>query len=116
MNRKTGKFCLVGFKLSRIQEWMAVVKTEGRVIPWPRIAFALGAGVLTLGGVGKRRWRGRMKACMWCPVYNREAKACRPFAGSPIGCGCYMPFKALTRKNACWAQTVKPGGPWGFKD
>ncbi len=105
---------VMGLKWARVGQWLEVVEAEGRAAGWPRTAASLLGGVLGLGGVSKARWRSRIRRCMACPVYDRPRKACRPYAGSPLGCGCFMPFKALVKDRACWVRQVKPGIDIGF--
>ncbi len=62
-------------------------------------------GGLGLGGVSKRSWRQRIgRGCGSCAIYDRARHACRDTAGRGLGCGCWMPVKALVRdpRAACW--------------
>lgn len=51
-------------------------------------------------GVSKVEWIRRMKVCMKCPIYDNLYKACRL---GKMGCGCYVPFSNLVKKQ-CWSR------------
>lgn len=98
---------LTGFKPSRIREWRTAVQNEARAIGWRVLAGELAKGALGLGGVSKSRWRARIRACRACPVHDRKTKQCLTIVdGERLGCGCYMPVKAMVRKNACWLRAL----------
>ena len=40
-------------------------------------------------------------------MYDRRLQRCRPYKGSVLGCGCYMPYAALL-KEKCWADENIP--------
>lgn len=48
-------------------------------------------------------WRERIRKCYVCPIFDRDRKTCRPFPKSAMGCGCYVPYKALVKKH-CWGR------------
>jgi hypothetical protein len=59
-------------------------------------------------------WRKKMKVCLKCPIYDPELRRCRPYDGSGLGCGCYVPYMALFQ-GECWADEEIPeeGLGWG---
>jgi len=74
-------------------------------------------GMVSLMGTGLvsgSEWRIRMRVCLGCPVYDRVRGRCRPYEGSVLGCGCYMPVKARFRDAGCWLDEVDRGGPYGW--
>ncbi len=82
---------------------LSIIKVAGRAILRPRKATA-----------DRKEWRRRMKCCYRCPVYNKRRQRCRPFTGSVLGCGCYMPYAALL-KETCWADDNMPEEHIGWK-
>jgi len=100
-------------KLARIDQWRATLLRERKTAS----LFAMLAA-LASGPVSAVAWRRRMKTCSKCLIYDRERKVCRsPLpAYKHLGCGCYVPFLALTRRpyaKGCWGRTVV-GGPFGW--
>ena len=96
-------------KPARMQEWMAVVRNEGRRLGIGALARILAKAALKRLARGKtagRAWRARIRACSTCPVYNRALHACRDDAGLNLGCGCWMPAKASDRGATCWGCSV----------
>lgn len=91
-----------GLKPTRVKEWLTVL-TEGDRKPglkgWLEMARLLAVGLLN---PRKQRWHARLRVCQTCPVYDRDLKRCQPYTGSPLGCGCYMPFKAIA--GTCWLK------------
>lgn len=53
--------------------------------------------------VDRSRFYTRLRICHRCPLFDRGLKRCRPFTGSDLGCGCYVPFKAKC-PDPCWAR------------
>lgn len=98
---------VTGLNWTRIAEWRAAVASEAKTLGWWAVAASLMVGALGLGGVTRARWRRRMRACRRCPVYDRKARKCR-VPGRQLGCGCWMPAKALVgdRQRACWRISV----------
>lgn len=96
---------LTGFKPSRVREWRAAVSSEAKAIGWRVLGAELTKGALGLGGVSRTRWRARMRTCRSCPIFDSKTHQCLVVAdGERLGCGCYMPAKALVRRNACWVR------------
>jgi hypothetical protein len=94
----------------RIKQWIAVLRQthgEGVKIPWWGLVLAVWSGP-----VPRQVWRARIRyGCYQCPVYNRELRRCRPDLPGyeEVGCGCYLPFSALTAQpypKGCWAKQV----------
>jgi hypothetical protein len=84
----------------RFKEWRLVMRAESRrlrLVPMLQLLLSF------------RSWRGRretlrlLRLCPGCPVYNRSLHQCRPYPGSPLGCGCYMPTK-VRFGGGCWAD------------
>ena len=44
-----------------------------------------------------------MRHCSVCPIYKHGEKTCGD--GVRLGCGCYMPFKSMSRKADCWGES-----------
>jgi hypothetical protein len=103
------RFC--GFGVKRVREWLAVIRSEG-LSSSLRGILAVGWKVL-FGGVNRSRFRARIRRCSKCPIYDPVLKKCRPYPGSELGCGCYVPFKALIRipyrgpaGEGCWGDAI----------
>jgi len=98
----------------RLAEWRAVIRFEhgaGRPVPYGRMVRSILSGV-----VDRKTWRRRMKICYRCPVYDRDRHACRaphPAFHATHGCGCYVPFVALTSEPY---ENYRSGivGCWGY--
>ena len=70
---------------------------------------------LLTGPVPRSVWRQRIRTCQRCPIYDRVHKACRVISprGARLGCGCYVPFKALSASpyegdggRGCWGRAT----------
>jgi hypothetical protein len=95
---------ILGFRAVRYAEWWKVLKEErGRL----RLGDWLRLGVLVLKGITNREkgvgFSVKLRKCSRCMIYDPEVKKCRPYAGSDLGCGCYMPFK-VALGGGCWAD------------
>jgi|SRR5690625_1782583 len=106
---------VMGFR--RICCWFRVVCVGvGEVGIW--VLFGVVVGWFRLvgsGRVSRVEWRRRMRACSVCPVYDRRLRRCRPEVGSSLGCGCWMPGKALYRGAGCWLdENFEEGDRGGF--
>ena len=117
-------------KISRVWEWLEVVKWELGLASWwdyedARDGGRLGGLVVKMvlpviagrGVVGRGVWRARVRICWRCPVYSRRARQCRLVDGDRwLGCGCYVPFMALVRapyRRGCWwREWVGEDGGW----
>ena len=99
-----GNIRVMGFKLRRYRQWWNVLKEEkGRLSlgDWFGLVILALKGITTgEKGVG---FSCKMKKCGRCVVYDLKAKKCRPYDGSDLGCGCYMPFK-VALGGGCWAD------------
>lgn len=69
-----------------------------------KVAVAILRVLIHAQFASRKRWRYSMRRCWKCPLYDRELKRCRPWDGHELGCGCYMPFKALVSKHG-WATS-----------
>lgn len=96
----------------RIPEWVAALADEKRTagrIPWLTMVRAI-----LDGAVPRRVWRERMRSCLRCPLFRRRGWVCRsqlPFYQG-AGCGCYVPFKAITPEpydGGCYGAATFPG-------
>ena len=90
------------------------------VMGWIRLGWWILGKVWRSGGVVERKeWRRRLRVCRKCPVYDFGLKRCRPWSGSKLGCGCFVPFLAKLKepyRGGCWADENLPGEDfgWGF--
>ena len=96
---------IMGFKLARYRQWLIVLKEEGKRL---NIHDWWGLIKLALKGIYQNREKGvgfssKMRRCQRCVIYDAEMKKCRPYDGSDLGCGCYMPFK-IALGGECWAD------------
>lgn len=89
-------------------QWLKVLWLE---IGWDAIlGIYRGARQLRKGHVvDKLEWRRRMKVCFKCPIYDARYRRCRL---GDMGCGCYVPFMALVKKE-CWMRE-KYGKAFGW--
>ena len=101
-----------GLKWSRFRQWRKAVEDELGGLGWGnRLSLLLEmANVALWAIVGQRRyperrvmWRRKLKRCRVCPIYDRVNRRCRPYHGSKLGCGCYVPYLALL-KDRCWGD------------
>lgn len=94
--------------LRRIPQWLSVLRLERSTLSLRAIIRALASGP-----VPRAVWRNRLKTCRACPVFNPATRQCRRFLnGNAIGCGCWLPLKALTAApypKGCWGFTVMSG-------
>lgn len=101
---------LFGFKPSRYAEWQAVLVEEKRsqslVSLLARMFLVFIKGLPSLKE-NRRTWRAKMRVCAKCPIYDKALHRCRPYTGSPAGCGCSVIFKAVFSKK-CYADEVLP--------
>ena len=94
----------------RYLEWWAVVVEEGQHMGilrrlWMLLTLTLHA--LKLFGRTDKEWRRKIRICHRCILYDKWMKRCRPFTGSELGCGCYVPYMAKAKKH-CWATENVP--------
>lgn len=104
---------LVGLKVSRVDQWLDLLEEESRVMTkktWWDL-FVAGLRVATLHPVKSKEFKRRIRICERCPIYDRSMRRCRPYTGSPDGCGCYVPFKALDDRP-CWIRLLDPTRGW----
>ncbi len=97
-------YLVLGLKWSRVLQWLTCLKEADRKVgprEYGQMAWLALKGALQPNAP---RWRRRMRACMRCPIYDPELKRCQPYTGSPLGCGCFMPLKAL--QGSCWLKDL----------
>ena len=83
-----------------------------REIGWKAFKGVLrGLFELRKHNVSKAEWIRRMKVCIKCPIYDTKYRSCR--LGN-MGCGCYVPFSNLVKKQ-CWSRD-KYGLAFGWSD
>jgi hypothetical protein len=111
---------LLGFDFKRrLGEWVVVLRLEGRKVSlsgkcamiWGIILGGLKVTLGIGGGVSRKQWRERMRICRKCPIADWEIKRCRPYSGSALGCGCFLPFLGLEAKpfeKGCWGKQNLP--------
>lgn len=64
--------------------------------------------------VSREEWVERVRWCEErCPIYDKGLKRCRPYDGSKLGCGCYVPYLAWIREPYRGSEGVGSGGCWG---
>ena len=118
----------------RVCEWLEVVQRESGLRIGLREKVRL-VGGLVMGGLKllagpwlrrirgdgrmslrerKRRWRARLMGCRGCPVYDRSLRRCRPYDGSSLGCGCYVPYMAAVDRPYVDRENREVGGCWGY--
>lgn len=104
------------------KEWRAVLRREQQSLSLRgklRLVVTLIRAALKVGGVSKEQWRRRMDTCAQCPIYDASLRRCRPYDGSPLGCGCYGPYLALVKqpyaKPGCWAKNALPESGLGWE-
>jgi len=86
----------VGMRMYR--EWLKVLWLERG---WKAFKGVLwGLFEIRKHNVSKAEWIRRAKVCMKCPIYDARYRRCR--LGN-MGCGCYVPFSNLVKKQ-CWAR------------
>jgi hypothetical protein len=104
---------ILGFKSKRLTEWRVVVKLESRSVAEVALKAILHALLHPneLLAMNRRRWRQKMRVCAKCPVYDPVLKRCRPYTGSVLGCGCYVPFMAVIEGH-CWMRRAFGSGGW----
>ena len=103
---------LFNLKVKRFREWLADIRAEQ---PGPVEFYAMGklmAKILIYPrsfAQARRNYRQRLLICSHCPIFDRKLKRCR---NGEDGCGCYIPFKALTPVNG-WLREQGKAGCWG---
>lgn len=95
---------ILGLKLSRYRQWREVLREELRVLTIMgklRLAMEIFEVVLNkpTGQPVLKVWSRRMRKCYRCPVFDRSLRRCRPYTGSPLGCGCWMPLAAIFKTH-----------------
>ncbi len=87
---------VLGYRITRIKEWMKVLKIEGVDVLQLVGMISKGIIVWVSRRTAKRdEVRSRIRACNRCVLYNKLTHACRgPGGFSHLGCGCYIPLKA----------------------
>lgn len=112
-----------GLKPERFWDWEIAIEDELGDVCWSdRLNVLLSMVKIALRAilrprkarVGREEWRERMKCCYRCPIYNKKLQRCKPFKGSVLGCGCYMPYAALL-KESCWADDNMPEEHIGWR-
>jgi hypothetical protein len=83
-----------------VAEWRRVMAVEVATPKWGHI-IRLMLSPWRWPRPGVRRFRYR--ACLRCPVFDRNLRRCRPYNGSAIGCGCYVPY-AIAAGQKCWLR------------
>lgn len=103
---------LFGLKWKRFKEWREVLEEEGRWMKWKdwwHMLDQTAKSILT--PVGKNLYRHRLLTCQRCPIYDKGLKRCRPYTGSNLGCGCFVPYRAKT-PEPCWLRLRDPHQGW----
>lgn len=99
---------IFGLKLARWREWLEVLAEEQRRLTWRDWLGMAWLGLKIPFTVDRALWRQRMRSCGKCPIFDRSLHRCRPFSGSPFGCGCHVIVKAMAPAAKCWARENLP--------
>lgn len=94
----------------RYREWAEVLKEERQTMTFrQKISMVIDLVTKSVSVFGKtdHMWRRKMRICRNCIIYDRTMRRCRPYTGSDVGCGCYVPFMAKVKKH-CWATENVP--------
>jgi hypothetical protein len=98
-----------GLKWKRLLTWGACLRDAGGA-PGVRGYLSMAwLGIHSLRPQNARLWRQRLRTCQRCPVYDRELKRCG-VAGSGLGCGCFVPYKAF--EGTCWLRDQGSAQGW----
>lgn len=104
-------------RLKRFGAFVQTVRVELKRLKWRYrpvfLARLVWYGVL-YRKVARATFIRRIRACARCPIYGMiycpdlkrwvGNRVCRPYQGSALGCGCYMPYKAAYSESVCWAD------------
>jgi len=102
---------VLGLRYARFKEWLEVLKEERKNVGLTQLWAMLVGALWATSKPDRRGYRRRMRICAKCPIYDRELHRCRPFTGAPVGCGCYMPYKAQG-PGPCWLRERGHPGGW----
>lgn len=104
--------------------WVAVLGREVGLGGWrgslviARGVIRAGVSLVVHGAVSCEEWDRRVNGvCVGCPIYDAGLRRCRPYDGSGLGCGCWVPGLALVKKpypKGCWAKQFLPGSGLGW--
>lgn len=94
---------ILGLKPVRVLEWLNVVDEELKVIGFRELWHMVRGSVSRK--VSPSIWYRRQRSCYSCPVYDKTLKRCRPYTGSPLGCGCYTPYRLMS-PDPCLRETA----------
>lgn len=96
--------------LRRRKEWIRVLMIERRSAHWMDMIR-----LLLSGWVDRKTWFHRMLKCHHCPIFDRDLKRCGPIGFPNLGCRCFCPIKALTKKATCYGNDHVPDFPYGWR-
>jgi hypothetical protein len=109
---------LFGFRILRYKEWANVLREEFGQATWKdkvRLCYTM---VKTVAGgrvEPRKSFIRKMRVCRGCVLFDSVLRRCRPYSGSRVGCGCYMPFKAAIG-GKCWLDEHYPEDRKGWND
>jgi hypothetical protein len=88
----------------RFKEWIAVARIEAGRSDWRHMlaVFAHMAGMVLKRPFFRNElaWEAKYEKCKECPIFNPTLRQCSAETEKGVlGCGCYMPFKALFSKH-----------------
>lgn len=109
---------LFGFRLSRYEEWLDVIREEYGAATWrDRVRLCYTMVKTVVGGrcEPRKSFIRKMRVCRGCVLFDSVLRRCRPYSGSRVGCGCYMPFKAAIG-GGCWLDENYPEDGKGWND
>lgn len=107
---------IFGLRWKRYVEWREVLIEERKTASLlGLLAKMLWVAIKGLPHLkeNRRTWRAKMRVCPKCPIFDKGLHRCKPWTGSPLGCGCSVIFKAVFSKK-CYADEVIPDMHYGW--
>ena len=104
MGKGLKRLRILGLKPKRLREWLNVVDEEFKTIGFPELWHMIRGSVCRK--LDSRSWKQRQRQCYRCPVFDPSLKRCRPYTGSPLGCGCYTPYRLMS-PDPCLRELVR---------
>ena len=99
-------------RVARFWQWVLVAGIRFRVtgsLPLPSFLR-----VVTGPRVPASVYRFRLRQCQRCPLYERRFRMCGSVAQQRdgLGCGCWLPAKAMFTVARCWSAEVGARDRW----
>ena len=115
MNPENKTLLLFGLKWKRFSEWLCDLKAEK---PGLIEFYLMSKLMLKIFFVprtfeyARKNYFQRLLICHRCPIFDKRLKRCRK---GELGCGCYVPFKALAPVD-CWLRETDKSAGWGLAE